>query len=465
MSNKTLFQEAIADAKAVREAALANAKAALEEALTPRLQSMIATRLEENYDELEEVDLFKNQDHTSDNGRRQYIKASAMSEAELDATDTLYTDEGEPNDESGTEQGYSKTYLGKKVVKNEPGMSDPYIDEDLDLSEILAELEAEGQLEEAKKKKEDEETEDEKTEDEEAEDEEAPEEGDEEEAEPTKVKDMTDEELIDLIKDIVQQEMEAEEAEMPAEEAGEPEHGAEMNQMSMEPAQGNEEEININELLAELDEMDNDDKEEPVMKEYLSGQEDMISLGTEVLKNFPVIAQKLGNDAYQIGSAVVGIATLATPVAVGLLAKLTGAAKDAVQTLLDKAKGKKAAPAPAIAEDLNEAITTIGVLRNELNEVNLLNAKLLYVNKIFKSKSLTESQKVHVIASFDKATTIKEAKIVFESLNTALSAPKKQIKESLGFASRAAGIAPRQQQIVESNDAITRMQKLANIIK
>ena len=54
MSNKNLFQEAIADAKAVREAALANAKAALEEALTPRLQSMIAMQLEENYEELEE---------------------------------------------------------------------------------------------------------------------------------------------------------------------------------------------------------------------------------------------------------------------------------------------------------------------------------------------------------------------------------------------------------------------------
>jgi hypothetical protein len=353
MSNKTLFQEAIADAKAVREAALANAKAALEESMTPRLQSMISARLEENYDELEEEDFMQ----------------------PLDTGDEMQ------------QSGFGNKEQGK------PGHGDT-MEEDLDLSEILAELEAEGQLEEAKKKEdeetedketEDEETEDEEAEDEEAEDEEAPEEGDEEEAEPTKVKDMTDEELIDLIKDIVQQEMEAEEAEMPADEAGEEEQGAEMDQMSMEPTQGNEEEININELLAELDEMDKDVKEE------------------------------------------------------------------------EEPKAAKA--------EMEEALSVINTLRNELNEVNLLNAKLLYVNKIFKAKSLTESQKVHVIASFDKATTIKEAKIVFESLNTALTAPKKQIKESLGFASRAAGIAPRQQQIVESNDAITRMQKLANIIK
>ena len=43
----TLFQEAIADAKAVRATALANAKAALEEAFTPKLQSMLGARLKE----------------------------------------------------------------------------------------------------------------------------------------------------------------------------------------------------------------------------------------------------------------------------------------------------------------------------------------------------------------------------------------------------------------------------------
>jgi predicted RNA methylase len=77
---------------------------------------------------------------------------------------------------------------------------------------------------------------------------------------------------------------------------------------------------------------------------------------------------------------------------------------------------------------------------------------------------LTESQKVKVIASFDKATNVKEAKVVFESLNTALTAApaKKAIKESLGFASKAAGVAPNKT-IVESNDVIARMQKLANI--
>ena len=117
-------------------------------------------------------------------------------------------------------------------------------------------------------------------------------------------------------------------------------------------------------------------------------------------------------------------------------------------------------------KELKEAYDALKTIKVELNEVNLLNAKLLYVNKIFKAKNLSESQKLQVIASFDKATTAKEAKVVYESLNATLTTAtaKKQIKESLGFASKAAGVAPKKA-IVESNDVISRMQKLANIIK
>jgi hypothetical protein len=128
-------------------------------------------------------------------------------------------------------------------------------------------------------------------------------------------------------------------------------------------------------------------------------------------------------------------------------------------------EAKKAKEEKDEKDEMKEAIDTINTLRNELNETNLLNAKLLYVNKIFKAKNLTESQKLKVIASFDKATNVKEAKIVFESLSNAIATPaKKAIKESLGFASKAAGVAPNRT-IVESNDVISRMQKLANIIK
>jgi len=114
-------------------------------------------------------------------------------------------------------------------------------------------------------------------------------------------------------------------------------------------------------------------------------------------------------------------------------------------------------------KELEEAMSTIATLRSELNEVNLLNAKLLYVNKLFKSKTLNESQKVKVINAFDRAETVKEAKNIFETLNESLSISNKApLKENLSFASKAVGVADKKM-IVESNDFVARMQKLAGI--
>jgi hypothetical protein len=81
-------------------------------------------------------------------------------------------------------------------------------------------------------------------------------------------------------------------------------------------------------------------------------------------------------------------------------------------------------------KDLDEAMEIIATLRSELNEINLLNVKLLYSNKIFKSKNMTESQKAKVLGAFDKAETVKEAK----------------------------------QPIVESDEMVNRFKKLAGII-
>jgi hypothetical protein len=102
-------------------------------------------------------------------------------------------------------------------------------------------------------------------------------------------------------------------------------------------------------------------------------------------------------------------------------------------------------------------------MRAELNEVNLLNAKLLYVNKIFKAKSLTESQKVKVLNAFDRATTVKEVKNVYATINeSVIATPKTQLKESYGFASKPSGYSQKTN-TVESDPFIERMQKLAGL--
>ncbi len=123
-------------------------------------------------------------------------------------------------------------------------------------------------------------------------------------------------------------------------------------------------------------------------------------------------------------------------------------------------------------EELKEALETIGTLRQDLQEVNLLNSKLLYVNKVFKANNLTESQKANVIAAFDKAENVKEVKLVFETVSENVvskqaSKPARSVNESkLGSASKATGTTARRPQIIsESDQTVLRMQKLAGIIK
>jgi len=120
--------------------------------------------------------------------------------------------------------------------------------------------------------------------------------------------------------------------------------------------------------------------------------------------------------------------------------------------------------------ELDEAYKALNKIQSELNEINLLNSKLLYSNKVFKAKNLTESQKVKVLAAFDKATSKKEAQLVYETVMENLNAQtttKRPMTESVrGMASRViAGAQNTKQPIIEVNSAFDRMQKLAGIKK
>ena len=122
-------------------------------------------------------------------------------------------------------------------------------------------------------------------------------------------------------------------------------------------------------------------------------------------------------------------------------------------------------------DELKEAYQTIKTIQTELQEVNLFNAKLLYTNKIFKAKNLTESQKVKVLAAFDKATSKKEAQLVYETVMESLNntnTTKRPVTESVrGMASKVISGAENstKQPIIEVNAAFERMQKLAGIKK
>ena len=117
-----------------------------------------------------------------------------------------------------------------------------------------------------------------------------------------------------------------------------------------------------------------------------------------------------------------------------------------------------------------EAMNEINALKIELQEVNLLNAKLLYTNKIFKAKNLTEDKKVKVLKAFDKALDIRQAKMIFETLSEGLinRSTNSTINESIkmGSSSKSTGLEPKmtKQPIIESNEVFDRMRKLAGLI-
>ena len=432
MANKDLFKQAIAEAKSVREAAIANAKEALEETLTPHLKDMLAAKLQEM-------------------------------------------------DDSSTDEEVVKEIEGDVEEGMDKDKKDEAIDEDLTFEE------------------EEEHAEELADDDSEESDEEA-------EEEEVEVKDMEVTDLKDLIRDIIAQEMGdgAEGEELPADVIPSDDMiGAE-----------DEEEIDLDELLKEITEMnyegESHEAEEPASEQVLN-EVDPVAVGAGVaaifgaggaithLMNkleageFGEKGKKLADGLRKAGSTAAniredeveevragyGVGEFGDPMendlvkAVMFLAKhAKKAGKKVGDFVKDIEIGKMSNAMKEVeleeASELEEAMKTVEELKGQLQEVNLLNAKLLYVNKVFKASSLTESQKVSVIAAFDKAETVKEVKLVFETVsdNVVGKATKSNIKEAkLGRASKATGTtASKPEVILEVSDAVKRMQKLAGII-
>jgi hypothetical protein len=114
--------------------------------------------------------------------------------------------------------------------------------------------------------------------------------------------------------------------------------------------------------------------------------------------------------------------------------------------------------------ELEEAYKVIKYLKGKINEVNLLNSKLLFSNKLFRSKNLNESQKMKVIETFDRANSVREVKLVYSTLAESLTAYKSKKRVNENFASRAQGSTkPSKDVIVESNTFASRMQRLAGL--
>ena len=315
----------------------------------------------------------------------------------------------------------------------EEDMDEAKKDEDMDeaIEEDLTEVEPVGEAEEDEAEDDSEESEDEAEEIEDAGEEEAGEEavdGDED------LGDLTVDQFKDMIRDIIAQEMGGGEEEMGADMDGGDIEGMGDEAPIEEPADDmevpgeDEEEIDLDELLAELEATvaEGDDKEKDVDEAKEEDDEDKVE---EVS---------------------------------------TANSTDVQDTADSQAQGTNINRV-VNEEELTEALETIEQLKKDLHETNLLNSKLLYVNKIFKANNLSESQKVNIIAAFDKAETVKEVKLVFETVSENVVTSKKEtVTESKvkGMASKATGTTATKPEVInEVSDTVRRMQKLAGIIK
>ena len=122
-----------------------------------------------------------------------------------------------------------------------------------------------------------------------------------------------------------------------------------------------------------------------------------------------------------------------------------------------------------LQSELDEHRNVVKYLRSKLNEVNLLNAKLLFTNKLFRSYGLNNDQKMKVVETFDRAHNLREVKLVYSTLAESFGSKqtkKIEIKESKGSASKpvASTKSEKQEVISEGHELRDRFKKLAGIL-
>ena len=419
MANSKLLKEAIADAKAVKETALANAKIALEEAFTPRLQSILSQKMRAEA-EVEDMEADKVDEELKSDGIGSKVDAGYAEtpgaqpsyDAITDLSVGVKKDSGKP-EQAGTD--YKKV---ADISEEENPFADKEDDKDAEIAELkarLAELEGEDSEEENPFAQDAMEGEDEMGMDDMGMDSEM---GDDSMDMDDMGSDEESEDDMDL--EAIIRELEA--------QLGDDDSEKEEGMYEAE-----EEEEAKNENLADGSEAGTDKGETPKVvvtneAEEDDKKDDVIDL-EEILREME--ADMKGDD------------------------------KEKVDEAEEEEKEK----------ELNEAYKTIKSLQKTINEVNLLNAKLLFANKLFRAHNMTNEQKVKVIETLDRTNSVREVKLVYSTLAenfkyTSNKSTKKSISEGIASkVTKSTKPAATKQVIAESTQLSDRFKKLAGIIK
>jgi len=116
--------------------------------------------------------------------------------------------------------------------------------------------------------------------------------------------------------------------------------------------------------------------------------------------------------------------------------------------------------------EIKEHRKVIHFMRSKLNEVNLLNAKLLFSNKLFRAFGLNNNQKLKVVETFDRTKNLREVKLVYATLAESFKKPTSKLVESKGSSSKPVrSTKPAKQEVLsEGQELRNRFKKLANIL-
>lgn len=427
------FRESVAEAKQVRQTALENAKDYLEEEFTPKLQSMLSQTIqqemeEEDHDDEEEVDVEldlgdadvevedeeehdeEEMEETEDISDQQelnldsvmeFLEAATIDDRHSDPDDAdeisnsnphRYGDEDLDTDEF--EGGYDAIEeLTSELESNNTDMSDVEdLEEDEELTEELEDemveafLDVLGEEEDYEAMNDDESMDDYESMDD----------------EDVDMEDMSVEEFMEMLGMDMDEFMDA---------------------MDAEEDEDEEEEEEMEETVYELD-----------LNEFGSGAVDKPAVGDMAGVSDPYDAEvedeegdglDVSSDPYDVGFEGGSSDTDDIDDEGPVNEEISGLfeSSDSSDTLREENKN--------LREELNKHRQAVKILRNKINEVNLINSKLLYTNRLFQKHNLDEREKMQIIENFDETSSVREAKLVYKTLSKNLnSSGGENIQES-----------------------------------
>ena len=425
-----LLREAIADAKAVRETALANAKIALEEAFTPRLQSMLSKKIASEMEDKDEEEAEEMREGEHEEGEHEEGEhEEGMHDAEeMDAEEMRDADEMDAEEMDAEEMRDADEMDAEEMRDSEEEMEEmrDADEEEMDESEDKEEMEDKDEKEMSEMEDKDEEEKMDEMEDKD-EDDEMDEELDLESVLAELEKDLDDEEKMDE---------EYEESEV--------EDGMDKDEVEVD-----DEKLAENDVSSDIGKGDN--KLAPA-----AGDSSKVGQGPESEGSDKKSGDELG-DHETVDDLVEGEDKDEEDLDLDeVLRALTEEDKEEE----DAEENEK------LKAEIKEHRKVIHFMRSKLNEVNLLNAKLLFSNKLFRAFGLNNNQKLKVVETFDRTKNLREVKLVYATLAESFKRPSNRISESVkkGSASKPVRSTKPKAVLSEGQELKNRFKKLANIL-